>query len=88
MGTEYEDRLREAVRSVPANVWDYDLYSFKEGYWEENEEKEIIPTETVQAVSEAFTEANLKFNDVEEVILVYYRATELLMDYCALNGSI
>ena len=53
-----------------------------------NEEKEIIPTETVQAVSEAFTEANLKFNDVEEGILIYYRVTELLMDYYALNGSI
>ena len=88
MGTEYEDKLREAVRNVPANVWDYDLYSFKSNYWEENEEKEIIPTETVQAVSEAFTEANLKFNDVEEGILIYYRVTELLMDYYALNGSI
>lgn len=88
LNTEYADRLREAVRGVPDNVWDYDLYSFKSNYWEENEEKEIIPTETVQAVSEAFTEANLKFNDVEEGILVYYRVTELLMDYYALNGSI
>ena len=88
MGTEYEDKLREAVRNVPTNVWDYDLYSFKSNYWEENEEKEIIPTETVQAVSEAFTEANLKFNDVEEGILIYYRVTELLMNYYALNGSI
>ncbi len=88
MGTEYEDKLRLAVKVVPANVWDYDLYSFKSDYWEENEEKEIIPTETVQAVSEAFTEANLKFNDVEEGMLVYYRVTELLLDYYALNGSI
>lgn len=88
MGTEYEDRLREAVRGVPDNVWDYDLYSFKSNYWEENEDKEIIPTETVQAVSEALTEANLKLNDVEEGIMVYYRVTELLMDYYALNGSI
>lgn len=88
LDTDYADRLREAVRGVPDNVWDYDLYSFKSDYWEENEEKEIIPTETVQAVSEAFTEANLKFNDVEEGILVYYRVTELLMDYYALNGSI
>ncbi len=88
MGTDYEDRLREAVKGVPANVWDYDLYSFKSNYWEENEDKEIIPTETVQAVSEAFTEANLKLNDVEEGIKVYYRVTELLMDYYALYGSI
>jgi len=88
LNTDYADRLREAVRGVPDNVWDYDLYSFKSNYWEENEEKEIIPTETVQAVSEAFTEANLKFNDVEEGILIYYRVTELLMDYYALNGSI
>lgn len=88
LNTDYADRLREAVRGVPDNVWDYDLYSFKSNYWEENEEKEIIPTETVQAVSEAFTEANLKFNNVEEGILIYYRVTELLMDYYALNGSI
>ncbi len=87
-GTSYEDALREAIADVPAEVWDYDLYSFKSNYWEENEDKEVIPTETVQAVSEALTDANLKFNDVEEGIEIYYSVTKLLMDYYAAGGNI
>lgn len=88
IGTEYEDALRKAVACVPKEVWDYDMYSFKRNYWEENKKKEIIPTEAVQAVSDALTEANLQFNDVKEGIMIYYRVTELLMDYYALYGSI
>lgn len=88
IGTDYDEALREAVACVPGEVWDYDLYSYKKNYWEENKKKEIIPTETVQAVSNALTEANLQFNDVKEGKLIYYRVTELLMDYYALNGSI
>ena len=64
------------------------MYSYKADYWEENKDKEIIPTETVEAVSDALTEANLQFNDVEEGIMIYYRVTELLMDYCASGGYI
>ncbi len=88
LGTEYESRLRDAISAVPDFVWDNDLYSFKNTYWEDNKEKEIIPTETVQAVSEALTEANLKLNDVEEGMMIYYRVTELLMDYKASGGYI
>ncbi len=88
IGTSYEDALREAIANVPSEVWDYDLYSFKSTYWEENEDKEIIPTETVQAVSEALTDANLKFNEVEEGIEIYYEVTKLLMDYYAAGGTI
>ncbi len=88
IGTSYEDALREAIADVPDEVWDYDLYSFKSTYWEENEDKEIIPTETVQAVSEALTDANLKFNEVEEGIEIYYEVTKLLMDYYAAGGII
>ncbi len=87
-GTEYEESLLEAISCVPSEVWDYDLYSFKANYWEENKDKEIIPTETVEAVSDALTNANLVFNEVEEGILIYYRVTELLMDYCASGGYI
>ncbi|MCD7772377.1 MAG: DUF3810 domain-containing protein [Oscillospiraceae bacterium] len=88
IGTSYEDAFREAIANVPSEAWDYDLYSFKSTYWEENEDKEIIPTETVQAVSEALTDANLKFNEVEEGIEIYYEVTELLMDYYAAGGTI
>lgn len=86
IGTEYEEGLRKAIRGVPDEVWDYDLYSFKKNYWEENKDKEIIPTEAVQAVSEALTDANLKLNDVKDGIKAYYRVTELLMDYRASGG--
>lgn len=88
LGTDYDAALREAIAPVPDEVWDYDLYSFKANYWEENKDKEIIPTETVEAISDALTEANLQFNDVKEGIMIYYRVTELLMDYYALMGSI
>lgn len=88
IGTEYEDMLREAIAPVPDEVWDYDLYSFRANYFEENADKEIIPTETVEAVSDALTEANLQFNEVEEGIEIYYRVTELLMDYRASGGYI
>ena len=76
------------MSEVPDAVWEKDLYSYRADYWETNSDKEIIPTETVQAVSEALTDAMLKSNDVEEGILIYYRVTELLMDYYALNQSI
>ncbi|MCD7784626.1 MAG: DUF3810 domain-containing protein [Oscillospiraceae bacterium] len=87
IGTSYENALREAIANVPSEVWDCDLYSFKSTYWEENEDKEIIPTETVQAVSEALTDANLRFNEVEEGIEIYYEVTKLLMDYYAAGGT-
>ena len=80
--------LREAVSEDPDAVWEKDIYSYRADDWETNSDKEIIPTETVQAVSEALTDAMLKSNDVEEGILIYYRVTELLMDYYAVNQSI
>lgn len=87
-GTEYEDAFIEAISRVPAIVWTQDIASFTADYWEKNEDKEILPTETVQAVSEALTDATLQLNGVEDGIMSYYRVVELLMDYKAMGNTI
>lgn len=87
-GTEYEDRLWEAVAAVPKIVWEKDLSSYTEDYWEKNKHKEIIPTETVSAISDALTDANLTLNGVSDGINSYNRVVELLMDYHANGGVI
>lgn len=50
-------------------------------YWEKNEEKEIISTETVDAVSDIATDTTLKINGVEDGIKSYSRIVNLLLDY-------
>ncbi len=86
-GTEYEHDLAVAINDIPSDVWTHDISSFTADYWEKNKEKEVIPTETVEAVSDAVSDATLKFNEVEDGILSYYRVVELLMDYVG-NGNI
>lgn len=59
-----------------------DMYKFvPEDYWEENKEKEIISSETVNSVSDTFTDTNLKMNGVEDGIQSYSRIVNLLLDY-------
>ena len=87
-GTSYEDRLWEAVANVPAVVWDNDIGSYTADYWEKNRHKEIIPTETVAAISEALTDANLTMNGVKDGINAYNRVVELLMDYYGNGGEV
>ncbi len=88
VGTDYEEEYIRIISIVPSIVWSNDIASFTADYWEVNEEKEIIPTETVEAVSEALTDATLKLNDVPDGIMSYYRVVELLMDYKASGGKI
>ena len=52
-----------------------------ENYWEENEEKEIIKTETVNSVSTTVSDASLKISGVEDGIESYSRMVNLLLDY-------
>lgn len=87
-GTSYEDALWKAVEEVPAKVWDNDIGSYTADYWEKNQDKEIIPTETVAAISEALTDANLTLNGVKDGINAYNRVVELLMDYYGNGGEI
>lgn len=83
VGTEFEEEYIRIISLVPGIVWSNDIASFTADYWEKNEEKEIIPTETVEAISEALTDATLQLNGVEDGIMSYYRVVELLMDYYA-----
>lgn len=87
-GTEYENDLWLAVACVPEETWDYDIGSYTADYWEKNKHKEIIPTETVSAISDALTDANLTMNGVPDGINAYNRVVELLMDYYAAGGII
>ncbi len=87
-GTDYEEELWQAVACVPDVTWDYDIGSYTADYWEKNKEKEIIPTETVSAISDALTDANLTMNGVSDGINAYNRVVELLMDYYASGGEI
>lgn len=52
-----------------------------ENYWEENEEKEIIPTETVDAVYSTASDTSMKLNGVEDGTASYSRMVNLLLDY-------
>lgn len=81
--TEYENEYISIIIKVPAIVWTNDISSFTADYWEKNKDKEIIPTEKVEAVSEAITDAALQLNGVKDGIMSYYRVVELLMDYYA-----
>lgn len=87
-GTDYEERLYRILSVIPSIVWTNDISSFTADYWEKNSHKEIIPTETVQAVSETLTDASLQFNGVSDGIMSYYRVVELLMDYKAAGNTI
>ena len=84
VGTKYEDAFYKATASIPYEYINYDLYSFKADYFDENKDKEILPTETVEAISKTFTDTTLKLNDVYDGIESYNRVTELLMDYFAI----
>ncbi len=52
-----------------------------DNYWEDNAEKEIIPTEAVSEASETFLDTNIKFNGREEGIRTYSLVVQLLLDY-------
>lgn len=52
-----------------------------DNYWEENESKEIISTETVSAVSDTASDTSMKLNGVEDGIKSYSRMVNLLLDY-------
>ncbi len=86
-GTDYEERLWQSVAPVPKQVWDNDLGSYTADYWEKNQHKEVIPTETVSAISEKLTDANLTLNGVSDGINAYNRVVELLMDYYGNGGE-
>ena len=52
-----------------------------DNYWEENEEKEVIPTETVSTVSTNAIDTNIKANGRNDGIKSYSLVVELLLDF-------
>lgn len=52
-----------------------------ENYWEENQKKEVIPTEKVSTVSTTALDTNIKMNGRTEGIETYSLMVELLLDY-------
>ncbi|HBB71518.1 MAG TPA: DUF3810 domain-containing protein [Ruminococcus sp.] len=52
-----------------------------DNYWEENEDKELISTDTVSSVSSAASDKSMKLNGVEDGIKSYSRMVNLLLDY-------
>lgn len=79
---DYSPNLYEEVTADMSAYIYNDWYRFlPEEYWEENESLEIIPTDTVETMSETFTDTNIKLNGREEGILSYGLVVELLLDY-------
>lgn len=52
-----------------------------DNYWEENKEKEVIPTETVSTVSTNAIDTNIKVNGRTDGIKSYSLVVELLLDF-------
>lgn len=80
----YRKNISEAyylTDTISPNVIN-DWFTFlPDDYWEENEEKEIISTETIDTISSAATDTTLKINGVEDGIESYSRIVNLLLDY-------
>ena len=58
-----------------------------ETYWEDNKEKEIISTETIDTISSTATDTSLKMNGVSDGIESYSRIVNLLLDYYAVDNK-
>ncbi len=79
-GTEEEWQRYTSQIMPDMKVYDDDIF-LKEEVWEEVEETAILPTDTVEAVSDTVMDTNLKVNGVEEGIAAYSGVVELLLQY-------
>lgn len=80
----YENEIVSAygmTDSISAEVRNDWFRFLPDNYWEDNAKKEIIPTETVSAVSDAAADTSMKINGVEDGIKSYTRMVDLLLDY-------
>ncbi len=80
----YRQNISEAfylTDSISDNVR-RDWFRFMpDNYWEENKEKEVIPTETVSTVSTNAIDTNIKANGRKDGIKSYSLMVELLLDF-------
>ncbi|MDE6790061.1 MAG: DUF3810 domain-containing protein [Ruminococcus sp.] len=70
--------LTDEISQEVKNDW---FRFLPENYWEDNQEKEIIPTETVDAVYNTAADTSMKLNGVEDGNASYSRMVNLLLDY-------
>ena len=73
-GFELSEKISPQVR----NDW---FRFLPDNYWEENEDKEIISTETVSSVSESASDTSMKLNGVEDGSKSYGRMVDLMLNY-------
>lgn len=73
-GYELSDKISAEVR----NDW---FRFLPDNYWEENKDKEIISTETVETVYDTASDTSMKLNGVEDGMKSYSRMVYLLLDY-------
>lgn len=70
--------MTDTISAEVQNDW---FRFLPDNYWKDNAAKEIIPTETVDAVSDAAADTSMKINGVEDGIKSYTRMVDLLLDY-------
>lgn len=58
-----------------------------DNYWEENAEKELISTETVETVYDTASDTSMKLNGVTDGVKSYSRMVNLLLDYYFPNNE-
>lgn len=84
--TAYQDSINNNVQKydkqvkIPDEVYD-DSAFLTEEKWDEVLEKSIIDTETMDYVSDVFTDTSLKLNGVDEGIASYDAVVDLVLQY-------
>ena len=78
------DRYWQQVHILP-QVREDNIFLTEEE-WERIEDKAILDTETVDAVSDSFTDATLKLNGVSDGMVSYSRVVKLLLQYYDIYG--
>ncbi len=66
--------------AVDEQVWSDDIFLTEET-WEEVEDTAIISTDTVDKISDEFTETSLNLNGVEDGMISYSRVVDLMLQY-------
>jgi len=78
------DRYWQQVHILP-QVREDNIFLTEEE-WERIEDKAILDTEIVDAVSDSFTDATLKLNGVSDGMISYSRVVKLLLQYYDIYG--
>lgn len=88
MEDSYKERYNEITYSIDPNIW-YDIAG-NQDYWSsvQEEDEGILPSETVDEVSNEVMDEILKFNGVEDGRQSYGRMVDLLLNYYHDEGLI